>query len=110
MFFLQEYGECLSDPDQFAEDFYDRLDQIGETLNTESGPAGSLFDPAELEEFSNDDDLVGMSALSRLNHATRKKLLVQVCCSFFGGHVFNYKYGIISVRFLGNVYPNQSQL
>lgn len=75
---IKEYGDCLSDPDQFADEFYDRLDRIGETLNAEAGPAGSLLDPTELERWSNDGDEDSMSALSKLNRATRRKLLVQV--------------------------------
>ncbi|GMH42082.1 hypothetical protein BSKO_10001 [Bryopsis sp. KO-2023] len=75
---IKEYGDCLSDPDAFAEDFYNRLDEIGETLSAEAGPSGSLLDASDLEEWHNDEGDENVSALTQLNRATRKKLLVQV--------------------------------
>lgn len=73
-------------------------------MNAEAGPAGSLLDPAELEEWSNDDDLDGMSALSKLNRATRRKLLVQVCCSGIPQNVAE-NLGDKAGKVLGNLYP-----
>lgn len=75
---IKEYGDCLSDPDSFAEDFYNRLDEIGETLSAEAGPSGSLLDATDLEEWYNEEGDENLSALSQLNRATRRKLLVQV--------------------------------
>lgn len=73
---ITDHAEALSDPDLFAEEFYDRLDAIDETIDRIASSSGDLVDPKEEQDSS--QPCSGISALSQLNRAHRRKLLVQV--------------------------------
>lgn len=74
---VKDHADSLSDPESFAEGYYQRLKEIGDIIDATASPSGSLIDLKEAESWSN-AGFTQNSPLTKLNRAHRRKLLVQV--------------------------------